>query len=132
MFFLVPLQLKTRAPQPGIPWANGLVIGLNVLFYLLALTVGWQWVCGRGTGPLSILLYGFSHVGFWHLAGNMWALIVFGNAVNRRIGDAYYLLGYCGSIVLIGVFAWLFLPLGVIGASGGVFAVIGIALLLLP
>jgi membrane associated rhomboid family serine protease len=132
MFALVPLDVRPRSPLRGIPWANYLLVGLNVLFYLFFITLGWQWTCGRGTGFGSILLYGFSHAGFWHLAANLWALLVFGNAVNLRIGNVYYLLAYLGAIVAIGFVAWILLPGQVIGASGGVFAVIGIAILLLP
>jgi len=132
MLALIPLELKPRAPLFGVPWANWLIIALNVAFYLLYLTLGWQWTSGRGTSIFGILLYGFSHAGFWHLAGNLWCLIVFGNAVNQRVGNAYYLWTYLGSIVLIGLTAWLFLSGGVIGASGGIFAVIAVGLLLLP
>ena len=45
------------------------------------------------------MLYGFSHASFWHLLFNMWALWVFGNPVNRRLGNGYYLLAYLGTIV---------------------------------
>jgi membrane associated rhomboid family serine protease len=132
MLALVPLELQVRPALRGIPWANCFLVALNVLFYVLDVTLGWQWSCGRGAGFLSILLYGFSHAGFWHMAANVWALLVFGNAVNLRIGNAWYLLSYLISVVLIGLAAWTLFPGRVIGASGGLFAVIGIALLLLP
>ena len=132
MLALIPLELKPRTPLMGVPWANWLLIAANVAFYLLLITLGWQWPCGRDSSLVSILLYGFSHAGFWHLVGNVWCLIVFGNVVNQRIGSGYYLLAYIGSIVMIGLIAWLVFPGRVIGASGGIFAIIGIALLLLP
>ena len=132
MLALIPLELKPRAPLTGVPWANWLLIAANVGMYLLLVAFGSQWTCGRGTGLASVLLYGFSHAGFWHLAGNVWCLVVFGNAVNQRIGNAYYLMAYLLSIVTIGLAAWLIFPGRVIGASGGIFAVIGMALLLLP
>jgi membrane associated rhomboid family serine protease len=131
MLAIFPLELKPLQPRP-MPWVNAFIICLNVLSYLLLLAFGWSWTCGRGTGFLSIVLYGFSHAGFWHLIGNMWALYIFGNAVNRRIGNRYYLIAYLAAIVLVGLPAWLFMPGGVIGASGAVYAVIGMALLLLP
>jgi membrane associated rhomboid family serine protease len=132
MFAFIPFELKLRYPLGGVPWANWLLIAINVGFFLCDWLFSWQWTCGRGTSLASILLYGFSHAGFWHLAANMWCLIVFGDAVNRRIGNRYYLLAYLGSVVLIGIVAWLMMSGRVLGASGGVFAVIGIALLLLP
>lgn len=131
MLAIVPLELKPSRPWP-VPWANGLILGLNVLSYLLLLVFGWSWTCGRGTGLGSVVLYGFSHAGFWHLVGNMWALFIFGTAVNRRIGNWYYLISYLASVVIVGLLAWLLMPVGVIGASGALYAVIGMALLLLP
>jgi hypothetical protein len=67
---LIPLELKPPAPLTGVPWANWLLIAANVAMYLLLVTFGWYWTCGRGTSLASALLYGFSHAGFWHLAGN--------------------------------------------------------------
>jgi membrane associated rhomboid family serine protease len=93
---------------------------------------GTYWVTGPGTGALGVVLYGFSHAGMWHLVFNMWALWLFGNPVNRRLGNGYYLAAYLGSIVCLGLLARLFFREGVLGASGGVFAVIAMALLLLP
>jgi membrane associated rhomboid family serine protease len=80
----------------------------------------------------SVLLYGFSHAGFWHFALNMWALWVFGNPVNRRLGNGYYFLVYLGAILFIGIVARLLLPAQLLGASGGIFAVMVIAFMLLP
>ena len=132
MLAFFPLQLESPALSRQIPWANWLLVVLNVLLFFVFTFFGGQWVCGRGTNPLGIVLYGFSHAGFWHLAFNMWYLLVFGDAVNRRIGNVYYLLTYLGSQVALGLLAWVVTPVGVIGSSGAIFAVIGIALLLLP
>lgn len=132
MFVLIPLELKPDRKLSGLPIANGALIAINVLFYLLSVLFGWYWTVGPGTGFLSTLLYGFSHANFWHLLFNMWALWVFGNAVNQRLGNGYYLLAYLGVIVFIGCVAWFCFLGPVLGASGGVFAVIIIAAMLLP
>lgn len=132
MFALFPLELAARNLPRTVPWANLLLVALNVFFYLLMVGTGYFWTCGQGSSFLSIFLYGFSHAGFWHLAANLWVLIVFGNAVNRRIGNGFYLIAYLSSVAAIGLAAWLLFPGRVVGASGGVFAVIGISLLLLP
>ncbi len=133
MFILIPLELKTSAgvPKP-LPVANLLLIAANVLLFLLTAIRGTPWVAGPGADLPGIVLYGFSHAGFWHLLFNMWALWVFGNPVNRRLGNGYYLLGYLGTIVALGLLARFVFDGRVLGASGGVFAVITIALLLLP
>jgi membrane associated rhomboid family serine protease len=128
MFFPVPLEFKCVGDRSRIPVANAALILINVLVYLC----GWYWPVGRGTSLASIFLYGFCHFGFWHLALNMWVLWVFGNPVNRRLGNGLYLLVYLGSLLAIGLFARLILPVGLVGASGAIFAVITIALVLMP
>jgi membrane associated rhomboid family serine protease len=132
MIAFYPLQLESPPLSRQVPWANWLLVMVNIVLFMMFTFFGGQWVCGRGTNPVAIVLYGFSHAGFWHLPFNMWTLLVFGDAVNRRIGNTYYLLAYLGTQVALGLFAWFVIPAGVIGASGAIFAVIGIALLLLP
>ena len=90
------------------------------------------WAVGPGSGPWTILTYGFVHAGWWHVLFNVWYLWVFGNPVNRRIGNGYYLLTYLGTIILLGIFGRLLLPGYGLGASGGVFAVIAMMGLLMP
>jgi membrane associated rhomboid family serine protease len=132
MLVFLPLELKTRTVPKNAPIANIAIIALNVFTYFLALAFGWYWFVGPGTGPLSIVLYGFSHAGFWHLVFNMWALWVFGNPVNRRLGNFYYLCSYLGTIVILGLVARLMSFGPVLGASGGIFAVMTIAAMLMP
>jgi membrane associated rhomboid family serine protease len=128
MFFPIPLEFKGVETKSRFPAANAALVAVNVLVYLL----GWYWPAGPGTGPLSVLMYGFCHFGFWHLVLNMWVLWVFGNPVNRRLGNALYLMVYLGCLLAIGVFARIILPVGLVGASGAIFAVITIALILMP
>jgi membrane associated rhomboid family serine protease len=133
MFILLPLELKTPTGNSRtLPVANVLIVAANVLLFLLTATWGTHWVAGPGANLLGIVLYGFSHVSFWHLLFNMWALWVFGNPVNRRLGNGLYLLSYVGTIVILGLLARFVFDGRVLGASGGVFAVITIALLLMP
>ena len=132
MFAVVPLDFRLKAPNRTLPAANLGLIAANVLMYVLARLFGWCWVVGPGTSLLSVLLYGFSHWGFWHLLLNMWVLWVFGNPVNRRLGNGYYLLAYLGTIIGLGLFARICYGGSVLGASGGIFAVIMIALILMP
>lgn len=133
MFILLPLELKTpTGNSKALPVANVLIVAANVLLFLLTATWGTHWVAGPGANLLGIVLYGFSHASFWHLLFNMWALWVFGNPVNRRLGNGFYLLSYVGTIVILGLLARFVFDGRVLGASGGVFAVITIALLLMP
>ncbi len=128
MFFILPWKLKQTGNQPTIPAANIALIAVNVLIWLF----DGHWAVGRGTGALSILTYGFCHFGFWHLVVNMWTLWVFGNPVNRRLGNTLYVLVYLGTIVTLGLFAWLILPVQLVGSSGALFGVMAIALILMP
>ena len=130
MFAFVPLQLKQPGTKTTIPVVNATLVAINVLAFFF----GWCdcWAVGPGTGLLSILTYGFAHVSTAHLVANMWVLLVFGNPVNRRIGNFYYLLTYLGSIVALGLFAKLLLGAPLMGASGAVFAVVTIAVILMP
>jgi membrane associated rhomboid family serine protease len=128
MFIPLPIRFRDGRDFHSIPVANGVLIAANVLAFCL----GWHPFVGPRTGFLSVLFYAFGHASAWHLAGNMLALLVFGTPVNRRLGNGWYLAGYLGSAVCLGLFARLFSTGGLIGASGAIFAVIAMALLLLP
>lgn len=128
MFFVIPWRLRQTATSSVVPAANLTIIAANVLFYLL----GWSWPVGPGSSPGSIGLYAFSHCDLWHLAMNMWALWLFGTPVNRRLGNGYYSVVYLGIAVLLGAFARLLMSTYLVGASGALFGVIAIALILMP
>ncbi len=128
MFALLPIELKQAVAKTGVPAANLLLIAVNVLVYFL----GFSWPVGCGTGLASILLYGFCHFNLWHLVLNLWALWVFGNPVNRRLGHGYYVLSYLGAVATIGLICRLFCLGSAVGASGAIFAVMTVAMILLP
>jgi membrane associated rhomboid family serine protease len=128
MFLVLPWKLRHAGASHRPPAANVAIIAISVAFYVF----GGYWPVGPSTGPLSILLYAFSHASFWHLTLNMWTLWVFGNPVNRRLGDGHFLLAYLGSAVALGLFARLVMPVAMVGSSGAIFAVIVIALILMP
>lgn len=129
MFFPIPMQMADET-RGSVPVANTVLIAINVLAYLLLTPANWM--VGPGTGLLSLMSYGFVHAGWTHLLFNMWFLWVFGNAVNRRIGNTNYVWAYLGAILVIGILARLLSPGYLLGSSGGVFAVLAIAMLLLP
>ncbi len=97
-------------PRPISPWSP------SMCWSTCSGGIGQQ---DRARAPLSVLLYGFCHFGFWHLVLNMWVLWVFGNPVNRRLGNGLYLLVYLGCLVAVGLFARLILPVGLVGRFGG-------------
>ena len=83
----------------------------------------------------SVLTSMFMHGGFWHLAGNMLYLWIFGNNVEDAMGHVRFLLFYvlCG---VAAVYAFV-LPnpvseMPMVGASGAISGVLGGYLLLFP
>lgn len=77
---------------------------------------------------VSLLVSLFLHGGFFHLAGNMLFLYIFGDNVEYRLGPVRYLCAYLGCGVLATLFFAVFaldsqVPL--IGASGAIFGVLG-------
>lgn len=84
---------------------------------------------------LTIFTSMFMHGGFWHLAGNMLYLWIFGNNIEDAMGHARFLLFYvlCG---IAAVFAQV-LPnpgsiIPMVGASGAISGVLGAYMLLYP
>jgi membrane associated rhomboid family serine protease len=83
----------------------------------------------------SVLTSMFMHGGFWHLAGNMLYLWIFGNNLEDAMGHVRFLLFYvlCGVAAVYSVV----LPnpvseLPMVGASGAISGVLGGYLLLFP
>jgi membrane associated rhomboid family serine protease len=132
MFAFWPLRVKEPDGSERIPWANALLIVVNVLVFFLNGFLGWPLGVGRGSNLLTIVTYGFAHADPLHLIANMWFLWLFGNAVNRRLGNGYYLLSYLGTIVALGIVAWLFADGRLLGSSGAIFAVMLLFMMLMP
>jgi membrane associated rhomboid family serine protease len=83
----------------------------------------------------SIVSSMFMHGGFWHLAGNMLYLWIFGNNIEDAMGHVRFLVFYllCG---VAAVFAQV-LPnpgsiIPMVGASGAISGVLGAYMLLFP
>ena len=83
----------------------------------------------------SVITSMFMHGGFWHLAGNMLFLWIFGNNIEDAMGHVRFLLFYvlCG---VAAVYAFV-LPnpvseIPMVGASGAISGVLGGYLLLFP
>lgn len=87
------------------------------------------------SGYLSFITYMFLHVDLQHLASNMFVLLSVGRAVETEIGSIKFGLVFLGSGAMSG-FAHVLFNQGsgttVIGASGAVFGVIAVLLLLMP
>ena len=84
---------------------------------------------------VSVLTSMFLHGGFWHLAGNMLYLWIFGNNIEDAMGHARFFIFYvvCG---IAAVFTQVLPNPGsivpIVGASGAISGVLGAYLLLYP
>ena len=129
--FLVPLQCGEHGPQEKVPAVNAILVAINVLVFWLGWSMAWS--IHPGSGLLSLVTAGFAHANLAHLVGNMWILLVIGNAVNRRLGNYYYFLTYMGILIAEGMITKLIAPpSNVLGASGVIYGVIALCILLLP
>ena len=128
MFIPLPIKFHDGRDSESIPFANGLLIAVNALIFWF----GWHPCVGPGTGFTSVITYAFGHAGLWHLAANMLTLLVFGTPVNRRLGNGWYLLVYLSTCLAIGILVKVLVPGQLLGASGAIFAIIAIAVILMP
>lgn len=137
--------------RPGIVTTVliGLNVGVFVLTDILRITDVTAWgamqaanvVTNDGTlyrgvvdgGYWRLLTSAFLHAGFLHIIFNVYALYLFGPFVERALGTWRYLAAYVTSAVVASVFVyWLSAPGSwTVGASGAVFGLFGMALVLL-
>ena len=70
----------------------------------------------------------FLHGGWWHLIGNMWFLLIFGNNIEDRLGHFLFAMFYLLGGLAATATHWAIAPNSispVIGASGAIAAVLG-------
>ncbi|MBI9075677.1 MAG: rhomboid family intramembrane serine protease [Desulfatibacillum sp.] len=139
-----------------VPVVNNLIIGVNILVFLVQLSLGTgasQFVTHYGLTParytvpeiaayfslsqqaFSFFSYMFLHGGFLHLLGNMWMLYIFGDNVEDRLGHFRYLAFFLACGVLAGAAHMVSAPyskLPTVGASGAIAGVMGAYFLLHP
>lgn len=150
------IPLRDTIPSHTYPVVNYILIGLNIVAYLVQLSKGpamAEFVYTYGLVParftdadirsyftisqqiISLVSFMFLHGGFWHILGNMWILYIFGDNVEDRLGSASYLVFYLLTGLVSGIFH-LILNLDsnipTIGASGAVAGVMGAYFILYP
>ena len=107
----------SRSLLPIRPWAAD----------WLLLPAAWQYH--------QFLTYAFLHGGLLHILGNMFFLYMFGNNINDKLGNLWYVVFYLAGAIFSGVGHTLvnldsYVP--TLGASGAVAAVTGAYLVLYP
>lgn len=107
---------------------KGFVMSLLFDYGLIPSAVG-------AAGPLSLVTYMFLHANLAHLASNVFVLYTVGREVERDVGSLRFGLVYLASGVFAGLIHMAVNPASdvpVIGASGAIFGLIAVMLLLMP
>lgn len=144
--------------EKRLPWATLGLVALTVLVHVLNVYVFGYSVADMKSvygvsnlvvqdaiehGSLAALLgqlvhmvtYLFAHHSWWHLIGNMTAVLAFGPALEHRMGWrrflAFYILaGFLTALIFVAANIGVQADLATIGASGVTFALIGAAFFL--
>ncbi len=155
---MTPMSSGRSRPASSSPWMvialSAIALAIMVSGKFVPSTLREEWIDLWGFRPsvisthlaglfrgwpepelLSLVSAVFAHVSWLHLAGNLAYLWVFGIPVERALGHARF----CAVFVLLAAFGNLVVAMGmpdldrtIIGASGGVSAVIGVYLGLFP
>jgi rhomboid family protein len=145
---VIPLRDSVR-PR-SFPWMTWLIILANLAVFVVELGLAPRglnrFFLHYGLVPAAVHLRDastwmplltsmFVHGGWLHILSNMWALYIFGDNVEDRLGPLRYLLFY----LLAGVFAGLLnvwitpaSTVPMVGASGAIAGVLGAYLVLYP
>ncbi|HEY2816262.1 MAG TPA: rhomboid family intramembrane serine protease [Casimicrobiaceae bacterium] len=127
--------------MPMLPVTSGLIAANVAVFLLQAVFPGlvepfalWPWGAsqvdpGAGFAPWQLITYAFLHGSLLHLAFNMFALYMFGGAIERVFGERRYLIYYFVSVIAAAITQLLVAAMSggvypTVGASGGVFGLL--------
>jgi membrane associated rhomboid family serine protease len=114
---------------------TGLLIAANFAVFLLLLaapglvTAFALWPIGAGFLPWQLVTYAFLHGSLMHIGFNMFALYMFGGAIERVFGTRRYIAYYFVCVVSAALAQLLTAALSgavypTVGASGGVFGLL--------
>jgi membrane associated rhomboid family serine protease len=135
-----------NSQERTVPVVTFALIALNVLFFLVELSGGdqfindWAFIPARfsahpETNVVTIFTSMFMHGGWVHLFGNMLFLWIFGDNVEDRFGHVKFLIFYLLAGVAATFSQYAVLPeSGVpnVGASGAIAGVLGAYIIMFP
>lgn len=139
---MFPLYDENRT-RGNFPFATVLLIALNTIIFFYTFQNLDSFVSIFGFSPdklwdgqfFTVFTSMFLHGSIWHLLGNMWFLMVFGDSLESRMGSLkfmfFYLFCGIGSAVVYSL-ASADQASTVIGASGAISGILGGYLILLP
>jgi membrane associated rhomboid family serine protease len=120
----------------SLPPATRAIIAANVVVYLLQSFSGDTlvqlfalWPIGAGFQPWQLITYAFLHGSVAHIFFNMFALFMFGRALEYFWGSRRFIVFYVACVIAAGLTQlWMASLSGsaeaTIGASGGVFGLL--------
>jgi membrane associated rhomboid family serine protease len=145
------LPIRTDQTLHRTPYANYVLIGINIVVFLLSFVPPQSSIYGMKQSLPELkewtqtfilnsarpqiwqfVTYSFLHSGYGHIIGNMFFLYLFGSNVNDRLGNTGYFCFYIAGCIFAGVGYSMFHDTPVLGASGAVSAVTGAYLVLFP
>ncbi len=145
------IPLMDTVPARRTPWVTYALIAINVAVFLYEISLPHQQLTAffrqwgvvpryllgaEGSPPYHTLItHMFLHGGWGHLIANMWALWIFGDNVEDRMGPirflGFYLLAGVGA-ALIHSLLHASTTVPSIGASGAISGVMGAYLIMFP
>ena len=150
------IPIRDNQESYSVPVVTYTLMGVNALVFLYQLSMGlhnevmiyrYGLVPGKYTVEeisvyfsfankvISLFSYMFLHGGFFHFAGNMLSLYIFGDNVEDHFGSARFLGFYVLCGLISGMFHFMVDPVSrmpTIGASGAIAGVMGAYFLLYP
>lgn len=130
---------------------NSIIIWLSVIAFIINIIMGGGnrfWIFLTGGGNLMdyghaqydlvfvdhqfwrLASSGYLHMGIFHLGFNLYALCCLGNVVEKKLGTIRYLLVYHIIMILtVSIWCLLFREVTIVGASSGIFAIVGFFLI---
>jgi membrane associated rhomboid family serine protease len=151
------IPISDRNPTRNFPLVNLLLISINIIVFLLELTMRTrvldQFIMSWGAVPkniwfaiaqplqtpptvwVTLVTSQFLHGGWAHIVGNMLYLWVFGDNIEEILGSFTYLFFYLASGIAAAMTHVIVegpSPIPTIGASGAIAGVLGAYLLLYP
>jgi membrane associated rhomboid family serine protease len=131
-------------PGSGRPVVTFTIIGINVIVFILELLTGNS-IMGNGTGtvanalsyspgevlvaPWTVLTNAFVHASIIHIGLNMYSLFILGVPLERYFGRGRFIVIYVIGIIGSTAGVEFLSKYGVIGASGAIFALLGVLIL---
>ena len=141
---------RDHNPSDRAPYVTYALIAMNCIIFFgyqgdlnnvrVMLDIYGQWALipsrlGQGQGFETLITSAFLHGGFWHLAGNMLFLNIYGDNLEDEMGHGKFLGFYLLCALAAGLVQMVSDPnssVPVVGASGAVAGVMGGYLLLYP